>query len=494
MRDKSNKAPEPSLFSFDAGTSVPGQETLEQGSPLVGGGSKRSRKSKDKGKDAQHKAEAGDTEAAVFFTAGQTPGEKDALGPQYGYERKLFRSKNEVSVYAQQMDERYAMDKRSRTILILCVVVVILIPLLVVLPSGWLTAEGLRNGFAGWVEILQKNLVAVGNKVSGVEDGNGIHIVFWQTLAVAVIGAALALNGAVYQGALKNALASPSTLGVMSGGTLGTLIYTLTVVTSNSQELAESGFTAVQASETIAVLDAMNLGEYILYTQQRAFFSIIGCFVIVLLALAIAYIAGRGKVSKSALVIAGQVFAAVIAGIVSVVRTYITYYGTDEQLLALQSTVNGSVANIMGPIQFCLVAVPLLIGFIVVMALRGRLNLLAFNDDEARSMGISVGKTRIAVIAVCTIMTAVVVSFCGQVGFVGFLVPHIARKVVGPDLRYLIPASALVGAIYLLLSNYIMSLGALLNGSLGTFTSLLGIFFFIVAIVLQRRRGNADWI
>ena len=494
MKKDQNNAAGSSLFSFGSNAAVPGQEAAGQGqaTPQESGGKRKRSKARGDA-SAQSVPGQGEQDAPQLFA---TSKKEDAsqLGPQYGYERKLFRSKDEVSVYTQQMDERYAMDKRARSIFILLVVAVVLVPLLVVMPSGWLTAEGLRNGIAGWVEILQNNLVAVGNRVSGIEDGNGIHIVFWQTLAVAVIGGALAVNGAVYQGALKNALASPSTLGVMSGGTLGTLVYALTIGTANSEELTENVFTFTTAKETISYLDGMNLWEYIFYTQERAFFAIVGCFVVVMLVLAVAYLAGRGKVSKSALIIAGQVFAAVIAGVVSVVRTYITYYGTDAQLAALQSTVNGSVDNIVGPVQFFLVAIPLAIGFIIIMALRGRLNLLAFNDDEARSMGISVGKTRVAVITVCTIMTAVVTSFCGQVGFVGFLVPHVARKVVGPELRYLIPASVLLGAIYLLISRYIMSLGDFLSGSLGTFTSLIGIVFFIVAIIVQRRRGNADWI
>lgn len=109
-------------------------------------------------------------------------------------------------------------------------------------------------------------------------------------------------------------------------------------------------------------------------------------------------------------------------------------------------------------------------------------------------MGISTARTRNTVVITCTVMTAVVTSFCGNVGFVGFLVPHLARKVIGPDLRYLLPASALLGSLYLLVANYVMQLGNLLSGSLGSFTSLVGAVFFLAAIIQQRRRGNADWI
>ena len=109
-------------------------------------------------------------------------------------------------------------------------------------------------------------------------------------------------------------------------------------------------------------------------------------------------------------------------------------------------------------------------------------------------MGISTMATRNFMVAICTIMTALVVSFCGTVGFVGFLIPHIARRIVGPDFRYYIPASICMGAIYLLLAHYIMNLGGFLAGSLGTFTSLIGVVFFIAVAIRQRARGNVDWI
>lgn len=420
-----------------------------------------------------------------------SPKADDPLGPQYGYERKFFGRHDEVSAYTAQMDARYAMDSRLRTIICMLIAVIVLVPFMVISPRGWLASTYVGNGLAGWLEILQSNLQAASNLFSGVEDGNGLLIVFWQTAAVAIIGAALATNGAVYQGALKNALASPSTLGVMSGGTLGTIVYMLVFQVNNVTTL---GVDVTYNNEVQSYLDSLDTFQYILQTQGRALCSVAGCFIVVALVLIIAAIAGRGKVSKAALVIAGQVFAAVITGVVSVIRRYISVYGTEEQMEALKATVNGSVSDIVGPLQFALITIPLAIGFIIVMCMRSRMNLLAFNDEEARSMGISTARTRNTVVIVCTIMTAVVTSFCGSVGFVGFLVPHLARKIVGPDLRYLIPASALLGSIYLLLANYIMQLGNLLNGSLGTFTSLIGVIFFLVAIVQQRRRGNVDWV
>ena len=479
-REKNQNEAGASLFSFGNGSAeVPGQNDSRSGA------------ANGRGLIGQEDKQDNPSASMSLFSKGKS---NDPLGPEYGYNRARIRRKNEVSVYNEQMDARYAMDRRKRSILLLVVALIVLLPLSVIAPTGWLTLNGLSHGIAGWLDILQSNLRAFGNWVSGVPDGNGISILFYQTLVVAMIGAALALNGAVYQGAMKNALASPSTLGVMSGGTLGTIVYMLVFVAPETGDMLESGVEMTQASEMIEHLDQLDTFSYILETQGRALCSIVGCFVVVSLVLLIAYIAGRGKVSKSALIIAGQVFAAVISGAIGVVRTYLIAYGTDEQVEAIRATVGGSVNYIARPIDVALIAVPLAIGFFIVMRLRFKMNLLAFGDDEARSLGISVNWTRNAVMIVCTVMTAVVVSFCGNVGFVGFLVPHIARKMVGPDLRYLIPASALVGSIYLLLAHHLMSLGDILSSSLGSFTSLVGVVFFIVAIVRQRRAGNVDWI
>lgn len=490
-RNQTNAPAGKSLFSFDSNQgSVPGQGAAGQGAAGQGvpGADKRHSNRLVPGQDS---IDQDPVKAASLFSQSK---EKDDLGPGYTNRRFRLRKGDEYSVYDEQMDARYAMDPRLRTMILLGVAVIVLIPLFTITPTGWLTADGISYGLAGWIDILQSNLTALGNWISGVPDGNGISVVFFQTLIVALVGAALALNGAVYQGAMKNALASPSTLGVMSGGTLGTVIYLLVFIEPETEELLETGAVATLASDAVEKLNAMSIPEYILTTQLRALCSVAGCFVVVALVLLIAYIAGHGKVSKSALIIAGQVFSAVISGGIGVVRTYLIMYGTDSQVEAIRTTIGGSVNNVINIIDVALIAIPLIIGFIIIMRLRFKLNLLAFSDDEARSLGISVNFTRNAVMIVCTIMTAVVVSFCGNVGFVGFLVPHIARKLVGPDLRYLIPASALVGSVYLLISNYVMSLGNILSSSLGTFTSLIGVVFFIIAIIRQRRQGNADWI
>ena len=125
--------------------------------------------------------------------------------------------------------------------------------------------------------------------------------------------------------------------------------------------------------------------------------------------------------------------------------------------------------------------------------MRNRLNLLAFNEEEARSMGISTRGLRVTLVACCTIMTAVVVAFCGTVGYVGFLIPHLARRIVGPDFKYLVPASALLGGAFLLIVYYVFMCFSIPAGSLSTVTSVLGVIAFVIVVFQQRRSGYASW-
>ena len=392
--------------------------------------------------------------------------------------------------YVQQMEGRYGLGSRSATLVVLGVLVVVFIPLFTVLPTGVLTSDFIKHGIAGYFDALGSNLQALSDWVSNSGRVTGISVVFFQCCVLAVVGASLALNGAVYQGAMKNALASPSTLGVMSGGLLGGTVYALL----HSVPATENAGEFIRASEVQAQFEAMSIPDYIMAVYGRSLYCIVGCIAVVSLVLLISHLAGRNGISKVALVIAGQVFTAIVASVVTAIKFWVLYNGSEAQFWAVQYLQTGSVSLVVSIADVLVVIVPLLVCCAIIFHYRLKLNLLAFDDDEARVLGLKPTRVRNFTVVLCTISTAVVVSFCGSIAYVGFLVPHLARRMVGPDFRYLIPASMLLGAVYILLANYIMNFSGILPGSIGTFTSLLGIVFFIVIAVVQRARGNVDWI
>lgn len=110
-------------------------------------------------------------------------------------------------------------------------------------------------------------------------------------------------------------------------------------------------------------------------------------------------------------------------------------------------------------------------------------------------MGIATQRTQWITVIACTALTGVIVAFCGQVGMIGFIVPHLMRRVVGPDLRYLVPASALAGAGFLVLAYFCTTLFE--TGSVttvGVYTSIIGGLVFLVVAIRQRGRGHGDWM
>ena len=291
---------------------------------------------------------------------------------------------------------------------------------------------------------------------------------------------------------MKNALAAPSTLGVTSGGTIGVIIYAVFIAPNS----VGATFSGAQISDYAAQVEELGLFEYVMELYGSFFASLIGCVLVVFLVMSIALIAGRGKVSNASLVIAGQVFTAAIGVFISWIRDYLTMHGDSATLLVLTNAQSSTFQGSYNVVSVAVFGIPLVACMVVIILMSGRLTLLAFNDDEARSMGISTATTRNVMVAVCTIMTALVVSFCGAVGFVGFMVPHIARKLVGPDFKFLLPASALMGALMVCAVYYISELGIpwIVNGSTGVITSVVGCVAFLVMALRNRGAASGDWI
>ena len=134
-------------------------------------------------------------------------------------------------------------------------------------------------------------------------------------------------------------------------------------------------------------------------------------------------------------------------------------------------------------------AIPIVISTLMILAMSGYLNVLSMGDEEARALGVPVEKIRMLMIFLASLISSLTVVMAGMIGWVGLIIPHIARMLVGPDHRTLIPASILIGAIYLLVVDGISRLTFDAEIPIGILTSLVGIPFFVFVL----RKANRGW-
>ena len=400
---------------------------------------------------------------------------KQALEPKI----QLHIREEERNVFADEHKLRWHMDHRTSKMWALACGVVFVYLIVIFLPGG-LDSNNVNLSIAWWAETLRGNVEDFSRILSG-ENPDYMDLVVCRFAAVALVGAALASSGAVYQGALRNGLASPTTLGVQTGGVLGGTVYVLFFM--------PAAVTGMHYSEIIEQRQAMN----ILQRYEEAFFIIGGALLAVCFVVTIARIAGRGKISSLALILTGMMFSGTVGGAIGLVRYWLMLTDTyGERTYELRFMMMGTFSRVYTPEHLLLVGAPIAIGLVVIMLLRNRLNLLVFGEDEARIMGLRVDLTRNLMVTVVTVLTAVVIAFCGMIGFIGFIVPHMARRITGPDFRWLLPGSAMLGAITMLVIYYVAT-AVNYADNINFMTSLIGGTGFLIMMIKARRQSNADW-
>jgi iron complex transport system permease protein len=268
--------------------------------------------------------------------------------------------------------------------------------------------------------------------------------------AAMLVGAALAGAGAAYQTLFRNPLVSPDILGVASGAGLGAVAgILLSLPVAGVQGLAFVGGLA-----TVAL--------------------------VYLIAAAL-----RGHDRTLVLVLGGVVVGALAGACISLVKILADPY---DQLPAITFWLLGSLAGIkLGDLA---VAAPLVLAGLVPLVLwRWRIGVLSLGDDEARALGVDVARLRAAVIAAATLMTASVVAISGVIGWIGLMIPHIARMLVGPNFSRLLPAAMLLGAAFMLVVDTAARSLARVETPLGILTAVLGAPFFLWLLA----RGKKTW-
>jgi iron complex transport system permease protein len=261
-----------------------------------------------------------------------------------------------------------------------------------------------------------------------------------RVVAAVLVGGALAVAGTAFQGLFRNPLVSPDILGASSGAALGAVIgifFSLGVV----------------GIESLA-------------------------FVGGLIAVAAVYVIGSFLQSRDpilVLVLTGVVIGALLGAGVGLVKYLADPY---NQLPAMTFWLLGSLAATTVSDLLPLLG-PVALGTAVLIALRWKLNVMSLPDDEARALGLATGPLRIAIVTAATLVTSASVATSGIIGWVGLVVPHLARALVGPDFPKLIPTAALLGGGYLLFIDTIARTAAPVEIPLGILTAVIGTPFFI---------------
>ena len=293
--------------------------------------------------------------------------------------------------------------------------------------------------------------VGLDAQISRIQDSVIWDLRLSRALVAALCGAGLAICGAILQSLLRNTLAEPYVLGVSAGASTGAVAVIILGVGAGTVSLSAGAFAGALAAFAFVAL----LSD-----------------------------GGRGGPDRTILagVAAAQLFNALTAYVV-------TTSGNAQQARDVMFWLLGSFGGVRWP-EFQLLAVVMLIGLVVCIWYAHALDAFTFGDDAAASMGIAVGRVRIVLFATTALITATIVSMVGSIGFVGLVVPHAVRFLIGPGHMRLLPACAVVGAVFMVLAD-IVSRSVMTQQTLpiGIVTALVGVPCF--SLILYRARATA---
>ncbi|MBC7126792.1 MAG: iron ABC transporter permease [Candidatus Methanosuratincola petrocarbonis] len=270
-------------------------------------------------------------------------------------------------------------------------------------------------------------------------------------LLALVGGIALSVSGASLQGIFRNPLVDTYILGVSAGAGLGAAlgIAYFPGIPGSVQSLSFAmGFTAFFTTYTVAK--------------------------------------SKGETPVISLVLAGVIVTALFSALLSIIK----FFTESEKLAGVVYWMMGSLAVTgWGPLGQT--APLILVGFAVVFLMRWRINVLSMGDEEAKALGINVGRDRFIVLLASTLMVSAFVSVAGIIGWIGLVVPHTVRMLLGtPDNRVVVPVSASLGAVFLMVADDLARSVASFELPVGVITTLVGAPFFLYLLKL---RGGSAW-
>ena len=268
-------------------------------------------------------------------------------------------------------------------------------------------------------------------------------------IAAFAVGSALALSGTSFQSIFKNPLVSPDLLGVSNGAGFGAA---LAIILSSSNFLIQ-----------------------------------ILAFVFGIISVSITYLISRAYKAGGilVLVLSGVAISAFFNALISCIKFVAD---PQDKLPEIIYWLMGSLSSVTID-KLIMITIPFVVGIIILLLLRWQMNILAMGDEEAQSLGLNPTRIRLLIIAGCTLLTSAAVSISGIIGWIGLIIPHMARMIVGPDNRILIPASLSLGASFLLLVDNISRAVIPIEIPIGILTSVIGVPIFLYLL----KRGYSEW-
>ena len=268
-------------------------------------------------------------------------------------------------------------------------------------------------------------------------------------IAALVVGAALAMAGAAFQSIFKNPLVSSDLLGVSNGAGFGAA---LAIILSGSNVVVQ-----------------------------------IFAFIFGLISVSVTYLISRAYKAGGILilVLSGVAISAFFNSLISAIKFVAD---PDDKLPEIVYWLMGSLASVTMD-KLVMILIPIIIGFAILLLLRWHMNLLAMGDEEAQSLGLNPSRVRLLIIAGCTLLTSAAVSVSGVIGWIGLVIPHMTRMIVGPDNRILIPSSLSLGASFLLLIDNISRAVISIEIPIGILTAIIGVPIFLYLL----KKGYSEW-
>jgi iron complex transport system permease protein len=369
------------------------------------------------------------------------------IEPDQRPQTENFPPPDEPDFVSVEPDEIARITKKRRLTLPLSIFLYVL-PFFVLVWSLFIGRYEVEPGNV--ICILFSPIIPFEHNWSSAEETIIFQVRLPRIIAAVMVGAALSMAGAAYQGLFKNPLVSPDILGVSSG----------------------AGFGAA-----CAIL--LSLSSY--FIQISAFLGGITAVITTYL-LSRLYKSGQILV----LVLSGVIVSSFFGALLSITKYVADPY---EKLPTIVFWLMGSLSSARY-IDIISIAPAMILGGVVLLLIRWRINLLSLGPDEARTLGIDIKQITRIIVLCATLLTAAAVCISGIIGWVGLVVPHLARMITGPDYARLLPMTIVMGASYLLIMDDISRSIISTEIPLGILTALLGAPFF--AFLLWRRKTG--WV